>query len=83
MNKERISFKDEAHQALSRREWRKALESFQKHCAQEPEDLRSRQVVLEIQKGGNFFGEISSKRLTRTKEIFSQGRVEKVKEVMV
>jgi cAMP-dependent protein kinase regulator len=45
MNKERPSFKDEAHQALSRGEWRKALERFQKHCAQQPEDLRSRLKV--------------------------------------
>jgi CRP-like cAMP-binding protein len=48
MNKERISFKDEAQQALSRGEWRKALESFQKHCAQQPEDLRSRLKVAEL-----------------------------------
>jgi cAMP-dependent protein kinase regulator len=48
MNKERISFKDEAQQALSRGEWRKALESFQKHCAKQPEDLRSRLKVAEL-----------------------------------
>ena len=48
MNKERISFKDIAHQALSRGEWRKALESFQKHCARQPEDLRSQLKVAEL-----------------------------------
>jgi len=48
MNKERLSFKDEAHRALSRGEWRKALESFQKHCAQQPGDLRSRLKVAEL-----------------------------------
>jgi len=48
MNKERISFKEEAHKALSRREWRKALESYQKHCAEEPGNLRSRLKVAEL-----------------------------------
>jgi len=48
MNKERISFKDEAQQALSRGEWRKALENFQKHCAKQPDDLRSRLKVAEL-----------------------------------
>lgn len=48
MNKERLFFKDEAHRALSRGEWKKALESFQKHCAQQPGDLRSRLKVAEL-----------------------------------
>ena len=43
-----MSFKEEAQQALSRGEWRKALECFQKHCAQEPEDLRSQLKVAEL-----------------------------------
>ncbi len=48
MNKERISFKEEAQGALSRGDWKKALESFQKHCVQEPGDLRSRLKVAEL-----------------------------------
>jgi cAMP-dependent protein kinase regulator len=48
MNKEKISFKERAHQALSRGEWEKALEGFQKHCGQEPEDLRSQLKVAEL-----------------------------------
>ena len=43
MSKAKISFKDE-----TRGEWGKALENFQKHCAQEPNDLRSRQKVAEL-----------------------------------
>ena len=48
MNREKISFKKEAQQALSRGEWRKALECFQNHCAQEPEDFRSQLKVAEL-----------------------------------
>jgi len=48
MNKEKTSFKGEAQQALSRGEWRKALECFQIHCVQEPEDLRSQVKVAEL-----------------------------------
>jgi CRP-like cAMP-binding protein len=48
MNKEKRSFKGEAQRALSRGEWKKALECFQMHCAQEPEDLRSRLKVAEL-----------------------------------
>jgi CRP-like cAMP-binding protein len=48
MNKGRLSFKEEAQRALSRGEWRKALAHFQKHCAQVPEDLRSRLKVAEL-----------------------------------
>jgi alkyl sulfatase BDS1-like metallo-beta-lactamase superfamily hydrolase len=47
MNKAKVSHKEEAQRALARGEWSKALESFQKHCAQEPSDLRSRQKVAE------------------------------------
>ena len=48
MNKAKVSCKEEAQRALARGEWNKALESFQKHCAQEPSDLRSRQKVAEL-----------------------------------
>ena len=48
MNKGKISFKEEAQRALSRGEWKKALETFQRHCAQDPEDLRSRVKVAEL-----------------------------------
>jgi cAMP-dependent protein kinase regulator len=48
MNKEKMSFKGEAQQALSRGEWRKALECFQSHCAQEPGDVRSQLKVAEL-----------------------------------
>ena len=48
MNREKMSFKKEAQEALSRGEWRKALECFQNHCAQEPEDLRSQVKVAEL-----------------------------------
>ncbi len=48
MNKEKLSSKEEAQQALFRGEWRKALECFQNHCAQEPGDLRSQLKVAEL-----------------------------------
>ena len=48
MNKERISYKDDALSSLSRGEWKKALQSFQKHCDQEPTDLRSRLKMAEL-----------------------------------
>ncbi len=48
MNKEKMSFKREAQQALSRGEWRRALECFQNHCAQEPGDVRSQLKVAEL-----------------------------------
>jgi len=48
MNREKISFKKKAQKALSRGEWRKALECFQNHCAQEPEDFRSQLKVAEL-----------------------------------
>ncbi len=44
----RRSFKEEAQQALSQGHWRKALDYFQKHCSQEPEDLRSQLKVAEL-----------------------------------
>ena len=48
MNKETVSYKEEARRALSRGDLRKALEGFQKHCSQEPEDLRSWRKVGEL-----------------------------------
>ncbi len=49
MNKEKMSFKQAGQRAFSRGEWRKALECFQIHCAQVPEDLRSQLKVAELQ----------------------------------
>jgi CRP-like cAMP-binding protein len=43
-----MSHKEAAQQALSRGEWKKALECFQNHCGQEPEDLRSQVKVAEL-----------------------------------
>lgn len=48
MSRDRVSFKERAQKALSRGEWREALECFQKHCALEPADLRSRLKVAEL-----------------------------------
>lgn len=48
MNKERISHKEKALSLLSRGEWKKALEVFQKHVEQEPEDLRTRLKMAEL-----------------------------------
>jgi cAMP-dependent protein kinase regulator len=48
MNKEKMSSKSKAQQALSRGEWKKALEYFRNHCAQKPEDLRPRLKVAEL-----------------------------------
>jgi CRP-like cAMP-binding protein len=48
MNKERMSLKEKAQQALSRGEWKRALEYFQNHSALEPEDLRSQLKVAEL-----------------------------------
>ncbi|OGP95678.1 MAG: hypothetical protein A2157_11185 [Deltaproteobacteria bacterium RBG_16_47_11] len=48
MSRDRMSFKEKAQKALSRGEWRKALEGFQNHCALEPKDLRSRLKVAEL-----------------------------------
>jgi cAMP-dependent protein kinase regulator len=48
MNKEKLSSKGEAQQALFRGEWRKALECFQNHCAHEPGDFRSQLKVAEL-----------------------------------
>ena len=48
MSKEKLSWKEEAQRALSKGDWKKALESFQKHCAQEPTDLRSRVKAAEL-----------------------------------
>lgn len=43
-----MSLKEAAQQALFRGEWRKALECFQIHCGQQPEDLRSQLKVAEL-----------------------------------
>jgi cAMP-dependent protein kinase regulator len=48
MSRDRMSFKEKAQKALSRGEWKKALECFQNHCALEPEDLRSQLKVAEL-----------------------------------
>jgi len=48
MNKEKLSYKDEAHMAFARGEWKKALESFQRHCKEDPQDIRSRLKVGEL-----------------------------------
>jgi cAMP-dependent protein kinase regulator len=48
MNREKMPFKLMAQQALSRGEWKKALESFLNHCTQKPEDFRSRLKVAEL-----------------------------------
>jgi cAMP-dependent protein kinase regulator len=42
------SFKEEAQRALSQGHWKKALDYFQKHCSQEPEDLHSQLKVAEL-----------------------------------
>jgi cAMP-dependent protein kinase regulator len=43
-----VASKDEAQRALSQGHWKKALEYYQKHCSQEPEDLRSQLKVAEL-----------------------------------
>jgi len=48
MNKEKLSHKEEAHMAIARGDWKKALEAFRRHCEEEPEDLRSRLKVGEL-----------------------------------
>ena len=48
MNRERTSYKEEAQRAFSRGEWKRALECFRKHCAQDPKDLRSRLKIAEL-----------------------------------
>ncbi len=48
MNKEKVSYKKEALSWLSRGAWKRALESFQKHCEQKPEDLRARLKKAEL-----------------------------------
>src|SRR4030042_5196394 len=44
----KTSSKEVAQRALSQGNWSKALENFQKHCSQEPEDLRSQLKVAEL-----------------------------------
>src|SRR5271157_1046243 len=41
MNKAKSSYKEEAQTALARGDLKRALDNYQKHCAQEPEDIRS------------------------------------------
>ena len=48
MNKVKASLKSKAQLALSRGEWKKALESFRKYCLKEPRDLRARLKVAEL-----------------------------------
>jgi len=43
-----MSFKEEAQRAFSQGFWKKALDYFQKHCAQDPEDLRSQLKAAEL-----------------------------------
>lgn len=63
MGKGKPSLKEEAQRALSRRKWGKALECFQKHCAGDPVDFRSRRKVAEL-----------LERLGRTKEALHEYR---------
>ena len=48
MNKKKMSLKSKAQLALSRGEWKKALECFRGHCVKEPRDLRARLKVAEL-----------------------------------
>lgn len=48
MSKGKVSYKEEALRALSKGESGKALDYFQKHCSQEPSDLRSRLKMAEV-----------------------------------
>jgi CRP-like cAMP-binding protein len=48
MNKKKISLKEDAQRAFSHGEWEKALDRFQKHCVQNPKDLRSHLKVAEL-----------------------------------
>ena len=48
MSKGKVSYKEEALRALSKGESGKALDYFQKHCSQEPGDLRSRLKMAEV-----------------------------------
>ncbi|HXX33784.1 MAG TPA: cyclic nucleotide-binding domain-containing protein [Thermodesulfobacteriota bacterium] len=48
MSRVKLTSKEEAQQALCRGEWKRALEHFQHHCAQEPGDFRSQLKVAEL-----------------------------------
>jgi cAMP-dependent protein kinase regulator len=48
MSKGKVSYKEEALRALSKGEWGRALDSFQKHCSHEPSDLRSRLKMADV-----------------------------------
>ena len=44
----KTSFREEAQRALSRGDWKRALENFQKHCDEEPNDPRSQLKIGEL-----------------------------------
>ena len=48
MSKGKAPLKEEAQRALSKGEWGKALDYLQKHCFQEPSDLRLRLKMAEV-----------------------------------
>lgn len=48
MSKGKLSYKEEALRALSKGEWGRALDHFQKHFSKEPSDLRSRLKMAEV-----------------------------------
>ena len=48
MSSPRSPFKEEAQEALARGDLKKALDGYQKHCLQEPEDIRSAVRVGEL-----------------------------------
>jgi hypothetical protein len=73
MSKGKVSFKEDALRALSKGDLSRALDHFQKHCSQEPGDLRSRLKMAEV-----------LDRLTRMNlEIFSHKKSERVREALV
>ncbi|OGP63573.1 MAG: hypothetical protein A2169_12500 [Deltaproteobacteria bacterium RBG_13_47_9] len=57
MNNKKISLREEAERAFSHGEWKKALEYFQKHCAQNPKDFRSHLKMAELLERLNRKGE--------------------------
>src|SRR4030043_1162800 len=65
-NKERKPFKESAQQAFVRGDWKMALECFQRHCVQEPKDLRSQLKIAELlerlgakEKGGRTYRKVA------------------------
>jgi cAMP-dependent protein kinase regulator len=63
MSKGKMSYKEEALRALSKGEWGRALDHFQKHLSREPSDLRSRLKMAEL-----------LQRLGRTEEAIQEYR---------